>query len=198
MRFFALDTDIVERVRLRYCSESEKEIFLTHFHWMSFFFRTMREFLITMALGILVALAFAFDWPMLQGFLIAGSAWVVFVFFRILKALIDWRYDFLLLTSERMLIIDQTSFFQQKQQQIHLENIGGVSTSTQFLDIFPFGEITLHLKEGLGGDVVNILYVPEAERKASVIADTVAKYQRMRHPERALGGQISAQGAEKS
>jgi hypothetical protein len=59
-----------------------------------------------------------------------------------------------------------------------VENIGGISTFTQFWDIFPFGGMFIHLKEGLGGKDAVIKYVPNAQVMAGKISDVVTRYQR--------------------
>ncbi len=181
MRFFALDTRIAEKIRQRYCTEGEEEVLLTRYHWMSFLFRTVREACITIALLVVIFLALEYEWPLYEIIGSAAAVWIVFVFFHVLRDYIDWRYDMILLTTEKMVLVDQTSFIRHEEKPIHLENVGGVSSSTQFLNLFPFGTLTLNLKEGLGGDALTLRYVPHAERVASLISDVVTKYQRKGH-----------------
>jgi hypothetical protein len=47
--------------------------------------------------------------------------------------------------------------------------------------LFPFGSLTIHLKEGLGGDAVKLRYVPHAKEIASVVSEVVTQYQRKGH-----------------
>ncbi|TSC58952.1 MAG: hypothetical protein Greene041662_680 [Candidatus Peregrinibacteria bacterium Greene0416_62] len=181
MRFFALDTRATEKICKRYCTQGETEVLLTRYHWLSFLLRTFREFLINIVLLGMVLIAWMYEWPLLE---IIGSAvalWVIFVLFRVLKAFIDWRYDFILVTTDKIVLVDQTSIFSRQEKPIHLENVGGIAAATQFWDIFPFGKITIHLKEGLGGDAVTILFVPHAQEVAATIVDVVTKYQRKGH-----------------
>jgi hypothetical protein len=181
MHFFALDTRIAEKIRQRYCTEGEEEVLLTRYHWMSFLFRSVRETFITVALFTVIFFAWEYQWPMYEIIGFAAAIWIIFVFFHILRDYIDWRYDMILLTTEKMVLVDQTSFIRHEEKPIHLENVGGVSSSTQFLNLFPFGTLILHLKEGLGGDAVTLRYVPDAQHVASLISDVVTKYQRKGH-----------------
>ena len=181
MRLFALDTKAMQTICKRYCTAGETEILLTRYHWMSFLLRSFREFLITLLLVGLVSVAWTFPWPLAEIIGTVVSLWVIFVLFRILKAFIDWRFDFILVTTDKIVLVDQTSIFSRQEKPIHLENVGGIAASTQFWDIFPFGKMTIHLKEGLGGDAVTIFFVPHAQEVAATIADVVTKYQRKGH-----------------
>ena len=181
MRLFALDTAATRKICQRYCIEGEAEILLTRYHWLSFFIRAFREFLITLVLLGMVYVAWFNNWPLAEIIGLAAALWVLFVLFRVIKAFIDWRYDFLLVTTDKIVLVDQTSVFSREEKPIHLENVGGIAASTRFWDIFPFGEITIHLKEGLGGDAVTIHFVPHAQEVAATIADVVTKYQRKGH-----------------
>jgi hypothetical protein len=109
---------------------------------------------------------------------ILSLLWFVFVFFNLIKAYIDWAYDFILITTDKVILLDQTSFFKREIKPIHIENIGGVSTETQFWDIFPFGTLCIHLKEGMGGQNITKYYVPRARKVAGILSDVVTKYQR--------------------
>lgn len=181
MRLFALDTNAMETICRRYCTQGETVVLLTRYHWLSFLLRTFREFAVTLLLIALVALAWTYEWPLAEIIGTVVSLWVVFVLFRILKAFIDWRFDCILVTTDKIVLVDQTSIFSRQEKPIHLENVGGVSAATQFWDIFPFGKITIHLKEGLGGDAVTIYFVPHAQQVAATIVDVVTKYQRKGH-----------------
>jgi hypothetical protein len=98
-----------------------------------------------------------------------------------LKAYIDWTYDFIIITTDKVILVDQTSIFKQEIMPLHLENIGGISTFTQYMDIFPFGGISIHLKEGKGGEDVMLKYVPRAKEVAGTLSDVVTTYQRRAH-----------------
>ena len=179
MRIFALQTDVNE-IKRRFCHEDKGEcvVYMTYYHGLSFLFAIFREILITLVLLMLGVTGWYFGWPMAWTLGILFVTWVVFVLFNVVKAYIDWSYDFIMVTTDKVILVDQSSIFRQEIKPIHVENIGGISTETQFWDIFPFGRLTIHLKEGLGGDLVTLKYVPRARELASRISDVVTKYQR--------------------
>ena len=110
--------------------------------------------------------------------------WSVLTFFQILRVLIDWRYDFLLITTDKIVFVDQTVFFRHEEKPIHLESVGGASSTTQFWGVFPFGILQLNLKEAMGGDSITIAYVPHAEQVAGLIAEAVSRFQRSNRKDR--------------
>jgi len=177
MRIFALETDI-SKIKARFCHAGEKEVLLTYYHGLSFLFAILREILITIVLLIIGIVGGIFGWPMMWTIGILFILWVVFVFFNVIKAYIDWAFDFILITTDKVILMDQTSIFKREIKPIHIENIGGVSTQTQFWDIFPFGAICIHLKEGLGGHSITKRYVPRAQKVASALSDIITAYQR--------------------
>lgn len=181
MRLFALDTAATQKICKRYCTQGEDVILMTRYHWLSFFIRTFREFILTIVMFSLVAVAWTYQWPLVEIIGSVVSLWVIFVLFRVIKMFIDWRFDFLLVTTDKIVLVDQTSFFSREEKPIHLENVGGIAAETQLWDVFPFGKITIHLKEGLGGDAVTVHFVPHAQQVAATIVDVVTKYQRKGH-----------------
>ncbi len=177
MRFFALQTDIAE-VKKRFCHDDECVVLMTYYHGLSFLFAIFREIIITVLLAGFLGLAFWLQWPMGWIATLVSIFWFAFVFFNVLKAYLDWSFDFLIVTTDKIIVVDQTSFIRQEIKPIHLDNVGAVTTSTQFWDLFPFGVLTIHLKEGLGGDSLTKKYVPRAEEVAGKIIDALTQYQR--------------------
>ncbi len=177
MRIFALETD-TEKLKKRFLSEGEQEVLMTYYHGLSFFFASLREMILTVLLVGAGVVAVMFSAPLGWTVGILFLLWFVFVFFNLLKAYIDWAYDFILVTSDKIIFVDQTSIFRQEIKPLNLENVGGVSTKTQFWDIFPFGIVSVHLKEGLGGDRIIKRYVPRAQEVAARISEVVTRYQR--------------------
>ncbi len=181
MRIFALETN-PRRIIERFCSQGEDSVLQTRYHWLSFLVASFDEFLAGVV--VLAGIVFAVG----EGWRIDPVVWIPIgliyfvLFLRVFKAFVDWRYDFLFVTTDKIVLVDQTSIFRQEVKPIHLENVGGVSTATQFLGLFPFGILTLHLKEGLGGDTITRKYIPNAESVASRITDVVTKYQRTQMP----------------
>jgi hypothetical protein len=178
MRFFALETD-VEKIKCRFvCQGEENEVLTTRYHGLSFLFASIREFMITLLLFTVGIFAWWLDAPMGYTVMILFLIWFFFVFYNLLKAWIDWRFDFIFITTDKIVIVDQTSIFRQKVNPIHIENIGSVTAETQLWDIFNCGIVQINLKEGEGGHLVILRYVPHAKDVASKISDIVTRYQR--------------------
>ncbi|MDP7069682.1 MAG: hypothetical protein QF815_04075 [Candidatus Peribacteraceae bacterium] len=180
MRIFALQTD-PEKIKKRFLHEGEELVYMTYYHWLSFVFAIIREIIITVILIIFGVIAYVYQWPMGWVFGILFFIWMALVFYRVFKAFLDWTYDFIIVTTDKLIFIDQTSIIKQEIMPIHIENIGGSSTFTQFMDIFPFGGISIHLKEGKGGKDITRKYVPNAKIVAGTISDVVTTYQRHGH-----------------
>lgn len=177
MHIFALETDR-SKILDRFCHEGECVIRMTYFHGMRFFLAILKEVGITAALLGIVATGAYFSWNMWWTSGIVGALWVGLAFFPMLKSYIDWYYDYIILTTDKVVLVDQTSLFKQEIKPIHIENIGSVATETQFLNLFNFGRIIINLKEGEGGQKIIKTYVPNAKEFAGLISDVVTKYQR--------------------
>lgn len=199
MRIFALQTDVNE-VKRRFCHEGERVVYMTYFHGLSFLFAIVREILITMFLLAVVVADIHFNWFVAWVIPVLVFLWFVLVVFNVLKAYIDWFFDFIMVTTDKVIMLDQSSIFKQVVKPIHVENIGGISTSTQFWDIFPFGQLTIHLKEGLGGDTVVLKYVPRVREVGGAISEVVTRYQRhgITQPQPPTLGQTLPQGVDLS
>ncbi len=154
-----------------------------------FLFAIVREVFLTV---IFVAIAFGLGasglFPLGGLLMTVGTLWFLFVFLNVFKSYIDWKFDFMVVTTDKVIIVDQTSIFRQEVKPIHLENIGGISSFTQFGSIFNFGGITIHLKEGLGGDQMTLRYVPKAQEVSARISDVVTRYQRRQYRSNMAGG----------
>ena len=177
MRFLALETDI-NKIKQAYCHDGECEILFTRYHGLSFFFAILREIILTIVLFGLGIVGWFFEWPMGWLAWMLFLFWPFFVVFNVVKAYIDWMFDFIFVTTDKIILVDQTSFFRRQINPIHIENIGGVSIETQLWGLFPFGKLHIRLKEGLGGETIILKFVPYAGKVASQISDVVTRFQR--------------------
>lgn len=177
MRILALETN-PERVKQDFCGSDETLILTTRYHWMSFMFAIVREIFLTIVFFTVGTIAWEYGLPL--SFILPAliALWFVFIFFRLTKALIDWRFDLILVTSDKVILVNQSSLFKREIHPIHLENIGSVTARTQFWNVFPFGVIQINLKEGLGDKVLTLRYVPHAQHIAGRISDVVTRFQR--------------------
>lgn len=176
MHIFALETD-VEKLKRQFLSAEEQEVRTVFHHPLQFVLKALRQLLITVALVALGVLLVSFGlpaWPVIWAML---AAWFLVVFFPLLRAYIDWKYDFILLTTDKVVVVDQSSLFHRKVTPMNLENFASVSAETQFLNIFPFGILHGSLKEGTGVEL-RLRYIPHAAEVAALISDTVTQFQR--------------------
>lgn len=178
MRFLALETDSKKIIR-RYCSPEEIVLHVTHFHGMLFTIKTLKNLFITLPVIAIIAAALYFGSPV--GITLAvGAVALLFSTFPILKAWIDWQYDYIIITSDKIVLVDQSSIVRQHIKPINYENIGSVSLETQWFNMFNFGIIHLDLKEGEGGGTITKDFVPYPQKIGEVLSAAVTNFQRGR------------------
>ncbi|OGJ54078.1 hypothetical protein A3D11_00550 [Candidatus Peribacteria bacterium RIFCSPHIGHO2_02_FULL_49_16] len=179
MRILALETDIAKK-KQRWISQDEQEIATIFRHGFFFVLSVIYQSMITTILimiGILLFLTESISgWTVTTGIFII---WLLFSFSNLLKTYLDWRYDFLLITDDKIVWVEQSSIFHQKVKQMNLENIASVSAETQFWNVFPFGALQFDLKEGIGHPI-KIKYISHADKVADMISDVCTKFQRKR------------------
>ncbi len=187
MRIFALETDIT-KLKQRYLSLDEREILTVHYHWMRFCYTAIRQTVIAavlVVLGVLLA-ENGIPVPIAAGIAVAIGFFAVVP--RLVRSFLDWKYDVLILTTDKVIVVDQSSIMHQRATQMNLENFASASSETQFLNIFPFGMVRLHLKEGTGDNLL-LPYVPDAESVAARIAEAVTYFQRRKDLRRYANGE---------
>ena len=188
MRIFALETD-TDVLKQEFLMQGEQEVLITFYHWFSFLIAIARDIVATVILiGVGVGAVLFGSAPLSWTIGIIGAIWFVFVFFHLLRGYIDWAYDCILVTTDKIIFVDQGSIFRREIRPINVESVGGVSTKTQFWNVFPFGIVSIYLKEGVGGGTVEKKYIPHAEKVASIVSDVVTKYQRFDHMPEGEGG----------
>jgi len=176
MQIFALETD-VHKTKARFLAPGEREIFLVHRHVMSFIIQIFWEILVTLAL--LAVFTYLPSIGVISPLLATAAftlGWIAFVLFGFIRALLDWRFDFLFLSTDKLIFLDQTSLFKKTITPINLENLGDVVSQTQWMDLFGFGIIRIKLKEG-GSEIV-LKYLPRADTLVSQISQQITLYQR--------------------
>jgi len=177
MRIFALETNL-HNVKQRFLTSGESEIFTVHPHVMSFLMHIMWEVFLTLVL--FTGNAYLYQQGIISIAMAVGIftvGWFIFVFFGLIEAYIDWKYDFIFLTTDKLIIVDQMSLFRKSITPINLENLGDVVTLTQWLNLFDFGIIKFSLKEGSGPEI-KLKYMPNADRLVAKISQQITLYQR--------------------
>ena len=85
---------------------------------------------------------------------VTAALFIPIVIWPVVHDYIDWKFDFIDLTTDKVIIVDQGSIFRRTIKQINLENIASVTSKTQFLNLFPFGVVHIDLKEGHGQEMI--------------------------------------------
>ncbi|PIP65364.1 hypothetical protein COU77_03085 [Candidatus Peregrinibacteria bacterium CG10_big_fil_rev_8_21_14_0_10_49_16] len=182
MRLLALETDI-ERAKRKFISQDEKEVATIFRHGFFFVLSTIYQLIITAILitaGILIAYAdFPFEISTWTITTVLFVIWLLFAFPNFLKTYLDWKYDFILVTTDKIVWVEQSSIFHQKVKQMNLENVASVSAETQFWNIFPFGSLHFDLKEGMG-HAMEIRFIPQADQAAALISNICTQFERRR------------------
>jgi len=177
MRIFALETNI-QRLKKQFLAHGEGEIFTAHPHLVSFLIHIVWEVFITILLVVACSLSFHFgiiSLPVALTVFLVG--WATFVFFGFVESYLNWKYDFIFLTTDKLIIVDQSSLFRKSITPISLENLGDVSTETQWLNLLDFGIIHIALKEGKGPKV-KLRYMPKADQLVAQMSEQITLYQR--------------------
>lgn len=177
MQIFALETNI-GRVKEHFLAHGEAEIFTAHPHIVSFLSHIVWEFFMTILLVVVCAFGYQIGFLSLPVALVVFLVgWVTFVLFGFVESYLNWKYDFIFLTTDKLIIVDQSSLFRKSITPISLENLGDVVAETQWLNLFQFGIIRFALKEGHGPEV-KLRFMPKADRLVGQIAEQITLYQR--------------------
>ena len=182
MQFFALETNH-DKILQKFASGNEEYVMTVFYDGFLFFLSILKGIAFTAVL-IAVAVAAYLYTPLTIGWIVLGTLviWLLVVPLPLLRRYIDWKYDFIYVTGEKVVVVDQSFLFHQKIKQINLENIASVSAETQYLNLFTFGIVRLNLKEGHGEEIV-LRFVPKPNEVSDKIADTVSAFERRNEKE---------------
>ena len=181
MHLLALNTDI-EGVKRRFLSANEQEVLTAYRHGFFFFLSIVLQLVLT--IGLIAAGVALNTWDILPWdipswwiAIFLAILWAFLAFPTILKAFLDWKFDFIFVTTDKVVLLDQSSIFHHRITPMNLENFASVTAASQFWNLFPFGSLHFQLKEGTGEDIT-MKYIPHADEVAAKISDTVTQYQR--------------------
>lgn len=181
MHILALDTDI-DGIKRRFLSANEQEVLTVFRHGFSFFLQIILQIVLTIGLvtaGIVFNTWDIFPWNIPPWWMVGIVAllWILLAFPTILKAFLDWKFDFIFVTTDKVVMANQSSLFHHRITPMSLENFASVTAASQFWNLFPFGSLNFQLKEGTGEDMT-MKYIPNADDVAAKISDTITQYER--------------------
>ncbi len=183
MRIFALETD-TDKLNRSFLSADEQIVLKVRYHGFLFIMHSIGAVfssIVIIAAGVGAAFA---NIPSVISVPVLLIAWLVFVVRPLLRAFIDWQYDELVVTTEKIILVNQSSIIRQEIQQMNLENLASVKALTQYGGIFPFGKIQFDLKEGTGM-ALHLKFIPNAQQVCSSIGNCLVEYQRRKNTEQA-------------
>lgn len=171
MKIFALQTDVNEFRKQYIVEKEESELLLTHYHWIKFIMGCYREILITISLFSL----FFWTTQLLPDFFeligLILIAWLLFAVIRVAFAFINYRFSYILVTTEKVVVINHPSLFVQRVNPMPLSSIVSTDISSQLFGIFNCGLLVLNLSERTqySSKQVELPYVPAANSVAGII-----------------------------
>lgn len=175
MRVLAIETN-VGKLKRQFLNETEQEIITIPKHVFQFFMRFLQIVLILgLFLGAMVGLT-ALGLPpviavpgVVAGCVIAGLLTLV--------AYAEWRFDFILMTTDKMVVVD-SSFLRQTVMPINLEHVSSVTAQTRYANLFGFGTLHFLLKDEPARQRLDVDYVPHVAVVSARISDVITDFQR--------------------
>lgn len=175
MQIFALETN-VDRLKAKLFSAGEREIFTVRRHVVLFVLRSVWYIVLTILLASVTAyiIVAGFLDPLI---LVPASLllWLVFVLVGWVRAYIDWQYDFIFLTNEKLVIVDQTTIIRRTITSLSLDSIAQVNSHSQWLNIFGFGMLEIAQREGQTENF-KLPYLPDPDRLVTLISDQISSF----------------------
>lgn len=168
MHILALETDI-EKLKQAFMGKREEEVMTVHRHWLPFGFKLAQELLF--GVGLIIASVFLNLGQLAATILF--FAWILWICGGLLRAYVDWRYSFLFLTREKIVIVRQ-HLLRRRLLPITLNNIQSVEVISQYWDLLGFGKIIVHLQDS--SEELVFQYVPDAQVIARKISNIVSLY----------------------
>lgn len=146
MRILALETS-VEKFTKKFLIPNEEIICTTHLHWIV----VVVDILVPtfMAIGVIFLTGYATIqawWDLLQLHLFFILWWITYGIL-ILNAIIHWRYNFFIVTTEKVIVVRHRSIFAENVDPAPLEDLISTNVHLQFLGIFQVGKIHIALRE---------------------------------------------------
>lgn len=171
MRLFAIETN-VEELKKKFIVENEKAVHVTHMHFLAFLVNIFWQ---TIMMAIL---AYAVLFGMAQGIIAPDFGFWTLVVFGLIYAYffssahVAWKCNFIIITTQKVVLVEQRSMFFQKINPVHFTNINNTRVESQFAGIFKCGVLFIELKIGQqGGAHVQLKneYVPKPNDIAAII-----------------------------
>lgn len=183
MRIFALETDVA-KIKQSFMVEGEQELLTVHHHWICFFTFASRGLIVLFLLFITSGVAMMEIVPPIVPSII-GLILGVVLFFIFINAIIQWRYNFLIVTTEKLVVVTQISLFHQAVKPTSYENVASSRSESQFFGLVRAGVLFINLKQRLQGSSQELIlrHMPRPEEITSVIENALVIMRQKSRPE---------------
>lgn len=167
MRLLALQTNVA-KMKKQFIAEGEEELLCSRRHIFSFLFPMLLVIFLTIGVVAACIASVSLNNAYLPFVLFILVLWGIFFFYQMAKALIAWRYNFLIVTTEKIVIVNHKSFFHQEIHPIHIENILSTRTESQYFGIGNCGTLFINLEEKVDGGNSQHICVPTLPKPAVI------------------------------
>lgn len=171
MRLFAIETN-AEELKKKFIVENEEAVHVTHKHFLVFIVNVFWQTIVTAALTYVAMLGLAQGWMTMDIAAWTLGIWYVIYLYFLSAAHVAWKCNFIIITTQKVVLVEQRSMFYQKINPIHFTNINNTRVESQFAGIFKCGILFIELKVGQqGGAHVQLKneYVPKPNDIAAII-----------------------------
>lgn len=170
MRFFALETNI-EVLKKKFLVEGEEAALATHRHFVAFLIHAFWPVIGGVAVSAGLMAATAAGLLSIEWYVLLLAAFFAIEAMLLFGAWSQWKYNFIIVTTQKVVIIEQQTFY----QHIHplpFNSISNTRVESQFFGIFRCG--VLHINTTVperGGQYQELPcpYMPKPENIAAVI-----------------------------
>lgn len=170
----ALETSS-RHMKKQFIAEGEEELLSRRRHIFSFLFPVFWVVLLTLGVVAIGAAVIMFDNATLPFVTLFLLLWSIFSCYQLFKAWIAWRYNFLIITTEKIVIVNHVSFLHQDIHPIHIEDIRSTRIESQFYGIGNCGTLYVNLEEKVEGssEHVSVSYLPNPTVIVSMIENAI-------------------------
>ncbi len=181
MRILALETDLGALLK-RFVVDTEAVLLVTSRHWLAFLIPFLLSTLAMALIAVLLPFVFAFH---IAAGLAAMLVWFVTYCLLVANAVIRWKFNVLVVTSEQIIWVTQRSFFYNAITPTTIENVASARVETQFVGFFNVGTVRLSLKERVAASTreMTLTTMPRPGEISSVIENAIVLARQRLHPE---------------
>jgi hypothetical protein len=175
MQILALETD-VEVLKKKFLVEGEQAALVTHKHWIVFFVHTWWQTMLTALLFVGLVFALSAGLPGMSFIVIGFGVWLLLYAHYLLSGYVQWKYNFIIVTTQKIVIVDHYSLFRQHINPLPFPRISNTRVESQLAGIVGCGILYLNMtipeRQGQYTELA-ISYLPKPADIAAVIENGI-------------------------